>query len=71
MIVEEIKKADLVGFGSPAYHMNMFAPMLSLFKIMKEESKRTTFLCKTFFYLNYGGITSGKAFLINARLFNE
>ncbi len=71
IIIEKIKKADLVGFGSPAYHMNMFEPMLRLFKIMKEESKRTTFLCKTFFYLNYGGITSGKAFLINARLFNE
>ncbi|RDU22006.1 4Fe-4S binding protein [Anaerosacchariphilus polymeriproducens] len=70
LIVEKIKYADLVGFGSPAYHMNMFEPMLRLFKIIAEESKRTTFKFKTFFYLNYGGITSGKAFLINARLFN-
>lgn len=70
LIVEKIRNADLVGFGSPAYHMNMFEPMLRLFEVIAEESKKTTFFFKTFFYLNYGGITSGKAFLISARLFN-
>ncbi len=70
-VLDKITDADFVGFGAPVYHMNMFEPMLKLFSLLYEERKQRKYLFQAFFYINYGGITSGKAFQVNARLFQK
>ncbi len=66
-ILENCKEADIVGFGSPAYHMDMLEPIRRLF--MKMMTSSDTYCFKSFMYLNYSGITSGKAFINTAHLF--
>jgi ferredoxin/flavodoxin len=66
-ILQEIRQADVVGFGSPAYHMDFFQPMLDLFKLMAAQTG--SFPIRAFFFLPFGGITTGKAFLLAARQF--
>lgn len=68
-ILEEIRRADVVGFGSPAYHMDFFQPLLDLFKYMAAQSE--TFPIQAFFFLPFGGITTGNAFLLAVRQFRH
>jgi len=68
MIFNKLKEADIVGFGSPAYHMDMLEPMKRLFEEMLINPEAYDF--KAFVYLNYAGITSGKAFFNAAKLFD-
>ncbi|MBC3803947.1 4Fe-4S dicluster domain-containing protein [Acetobacterium fimetarium] len=67
-ILATIDAADLVGFGAPAYHMEMLDPMKRFFLALQSAKRNYQF--KAFLYLNYGGITSGKAFS-NAALLLE
>ncbi|KNZ41599.1 EFR1 family ferrodoxin [Acetobacterium bakii] len=67
IIFNKLKEADVVGFGSPAYHMDLLEPMQRLFEEMLLNPEVYHF--KAFLYLNYAGITSGKAFLNTAKLF--
>lgn len=52
---------DIIGFGCPAYHMDMLGPMQKLLSEMSayKTSNKTP---SSFLFLNYAGITSGKAF---------
>lgn len=68
-ILEIINEADVVGFGAPAYHMDMLEPMKRFFKAMQSSGQAYQF--GAFLYLNYGGITSGKAFSNTALLFES
>jgi ferredoxin len=63
-----LREIDLLGIGSPVYHMRMLEPLESYLKILLPRIKRGT---KTFLYLTYGGITSGKAFINTARLLRK
>jgi len=65
----EIHHSEVIGFGSPAYHMDFFQPMLDLFNLMASQTKPFSF--RAFFFLPYGGITSGKAFLHASRKFQK
>lgn len=69
IVFEKLKEADVVGFGSPAYHMDMLYPMRKFFADIFSGNNRYTF--KAFFYINYAGITSGKALLNAAIIFRE
>lgn len=68
-VLEKLDDADLVGFGSPAYHMDMLEPMGRLLKMILSSKGEYHF--KAVLYLTYGGITSGKAFLNAADMLNE
>lgn len=68
-ILESLKDFDIVGFGSPVYHMEMLSPITTFFyKLIKMKTK---FSLKAFLFVNYGGITSGKSFLKSTRLLNR
>jgi ferredoxin/flavodoxin len=68
-ILEIIDEADIVGFGAPAYHMDMLEPMKRFFQTMQTAGRVYQF--RAFLYLNYGGITSGRAFSNTALLFES
>lgn len=68
-VLEKMQKADIVGFGSPTYHMDMLEPMKKLFDKMKAAHEKFKNEFSAFFYINYGGITSGKAFELTAEKF--
>ncbi len=63
-LYKRLKTKDIVGFGSSAYHMDFLSPMKDLLRNVKGNFK-------AFLYLNYGGITSGKAFINAAKVLNE
>ena len=67
LILDEISSADIVGFGSAAYHMDFMQPMIDLFSVI--QSRRNQFHFRAFFFMNYSGITTGKAFQLYARKF--
>lgn len=64
-VVKEISKFDIVGFGSPVYHMDMLSPMLDLMNILSMSCDQYSAVYTSFLNVTYAGITSGKA-LINA-----
>lgn len=68
-VLDKIIDSDIVGFGSPAYHMDMLEPMKRFFEVML--TRKYTYHFKSFLYLNYAGITSGKAFLNTAKMFKN
>ena len=51
---------DLIGIGSPVFHMRMLGPMQAYLQEALPHIAPTT---KVFIYLTYGGITTGKAFI--------
>lgn len=51
-----IKSVDIIGIGSPIYHMDILKPL-------KNFLNKTTFDKKAFLFYSYAGITSGKAFI--------
>jgi ferredoxin/flavodoxin len=59
-ILKTINAADIVGFGTPAYHMDMLEPMKRFLQALQSTGRVDQL--RSFLYLNYGGITSGKAF---------
>ena len=65
-ILETINAADIVGFGAPAYHMDMLEPMKMFLQALQSAGRAYQF--RAFLYLNYGGITSGKAFSNTAQV---
>lgn len=69
LILEKLENADIVGFGSPVYHLDMLHPMLKLLDKITEKQDRYQF--KSFLYLNYGGITSGKALELTLKKLNK
>ncbi|HBD93987.1 MAG: hypothetical protein A2015_12235 [Spirochaetes bacterium GWF1_31_7] len=58
-IRSRIKNADIIGLGSPAYHMDFLNPL----KIFVKDNLSSSIKAKVFFFMNYAGITSGFAFL--------
>ncbi len=64
-VLQTLKGCDLALFGAPAYHMGMLSPMQKLFSRMEQDNG--SFTCTAILFLNYAGITSGKAFLNSAR----
>lgn len=69
LIFKILDESDIVGFGSPAYHMNVLKPITKLLEKINNTDKRFNF--KAFLYLNYGGITTGKAFINPAKLLEK
>jgi ferredoxin len=68
LVLDEISSADIVGFGSAAYHMDLMQPMIDLFSLLQSRQNQHHF--RAFFFMNYSGITTGKAFLLYARKFH-
>ena len=66
-MLRAIRDADLLGIGSPIYHMNMLAPVLEFLRsyIQPASVQRSQ---KAFIFATYGGITSGKAFLNTVKI---
>lgn len=54
--------ADLIGIGSPVYHMDILEPLRDFLGRALPVIRRQNPGIKAFIYLTYGGITSGKAF---------
>ncbi len=71
IVLEKLEEADIVGFGSPAYHMDMLEPMKKLFSEMQSNWKDNKVTFKAFYYLNYGGITIGKALELSSEKFRK
>ena len=71
LIFEKLKNADIVGFGSPAYHMDMLDPIKKLLQKIVMLKKENNYQFKAFIFLNYAGITSGKAFINTAKTLKQ
>lgn len=59
-IIKMLNSYDVVGFGAPIYHMDILKPIKDL--MIKISERLICYRFKAFIYLNYAGITSGKAF---------
>lgn len=64
-VQQALQRCDLALFGAPVYHMDMLSPMQHLFRQMEQDP--APFSCVGLLFLNYAGITSGKALLNSAR----
>ncbi len=62
ILINKILDFDIVGFGSPVYHMNIIHPMQSILLQICANRKYGNKNIKSFIFLTYAGITSGKAF---------
>lgn len=62
-LYEDIKDSDIIGFGSAAYEMDMLKPMKTFIDDFNMKNQIYNYHFKAFMYLNYAGITSGKAFI--------
>ncbi len=65
-VFEKLINADIAGFGSPVYHMDILQPMKSFIMRFAAFCKINNHQLRAFIFLNYGGITSGKAFINTA-----
>lgn len=61
------KDADLVGIGSPVYHLSIFDSMHEFLEIALPKIYTQNPKIKAFLFITYAGITSGRA-LLNAAL---
>ncbi|PKO14583.1 MAG: hypothetical protein CVU39_13990 [Chloroflexi bacterium HGW-Chloroflexi-10] len=61
-------EVDLIGIGSPAYHMRILEPMENFLSIALPRLKKPV---KAFIYLAFGGITTGKAFLNTSKILKQ
>jgi ferredoxin/flavodoxin len=68
-ILKKINTYDVIGLGSPVYHMDMFGPMLVFLNKLKEYPFKK--MPKAFIYLTYSGITTGKAFIKTIKTLND
>src|SRR6056297_1974791 len=60
-VLQALQRCDLALFGAPVYHMDMLLPMQHLFRQIEQDPVR--FPCIGLLFVNYAGITSGKALL--------
>ncbi|HOO31583.1 MAG TPA: 4Fe-4S binding protein [Thermotogota bacterium] len=60
-IIDRLHEFDLIGLGSPVYHMDTLIPMQKFLKALTEQAYDRRL--RAFIYLTYSGITSGKTFL--------
>lgn len=68
------EKCDLIGIGSPLYHMDILQPVTNLFKRFLSQVSGLTKVShpkKAFIFINYAGITSGKAFKNTSKLLTD
>ncbi|MBN2618755.1 MAG: 4Fe-4S binding protein [Spirochaetales bacterium] len=68
-VIDKINKFDLVGFGSPVYHMDVLPPIKKLLQHIKSISLAFNF--RSFLFITYAGITSGKALYNSAKILNQ
>ncbi|HMK45492.1 MAG TPA: 4Fe-4S binding protein [Methanocella sp.] len=54
--------ADIMGFGSPVFHMKILPPMAGFLDEALPQIKRMNRSARAFVYLTYGGTTTGKSF---------
>lgn len=66
-LLRAIRDADMIGIGSPVYHMNMLAPVLDFLQTHVEPASKER-AQKAFIFVMYGGITSGKAILNTVKI---
>jgi len=69
MVLQAAQKFDLIGLGSPVYHMDMLGPMLQLLKAFQTKDFNNNL--KVFVYVSYSGITTGKAFMNTVKKLNR
>ncbi len=70
--LREIRTMDIVGFGSPVYHMDLLSPVNDFLHFMAVNEKNT-YVFKTFLFITYAGITtemSFKKFFFHTRRMN-
>ncbi|MHC1782366.1 MAG: 4Fe-4S binding protein [Anaerolineaceae bacterium] len=60
LTLEILEGVDLIGIGSPVFHMRILSPIEKFLEIVLPHVGAQT---KAFIFLTYGGITTGKAFL--------
>jgi len=76
LVLEVLKSADIVGIGSPIYHMGMLNRIDRILLKMSEAKTQTQtqanlYRFKAFIFVNYAGITSGKAVLNTAKILQQ
>ena len=62
---------DIIGFGSPVFHLRMLKPMDVFIKSKAKEIIEANSSISVFVYITYAGITSGKALLNSAKDLNN
>ena len=71
-VVKKTDQYDVIGLGSPVYHMDMLDPMRQFLKVLKVLKRhRSNNPEKAFIYLTYSGITTGKAFINSVKTLNN
>jgi ferredoxin/flavodoxin len=63
--------ADLIGIGSPVYHMRVLEPMTDFLEYILPKIIQLNEKVAAFIYLTYGGITTGKALINTANLLEQ
>lgn len=57
------RDADIIGIGSPVFHMNILKPLNDFLGYALPQIKQLNGDVKAFVYLTYGGTTTGKSFM--------
>ena len=57
------RDADIIGIGSPVYHMKIVRPFSDFLDYALPRIKSLNKDAKAFLYLTYGGTTTGKSFM--------
>ena len=65
------KDIDIIGFGSPVYHLRMLRPIDLFIKTKTEEIIKINPSICAFIYVTYSGVTSGKSLLNAAKDLNK
>lgn len=68
-VFNQLNNYDVIGLGSPVYHMDTLHPMLLFLKNLKKQDLRNKL--KAFVYLTYSGITTGLAFINTLKELNK
>lgn len=69
--VELIKAADIIGIGSPVYHMSLLEPMQVYIDELFSKCASHMMNKKAFMYITYAGITTGRAFLDGLKILKK
>jgi formate hydrogenlyase subunit 6/NADH:ubiquinone oxidoreductase subunit I/flavodoxin len=62
------KDVDLIGVGSPVYHLNTLGPLSDFLEYALPKIKLLSGNVKAFIYLTYGGTSTGKSFINTVNL---
>lgn len=65
------KDIDVIGFGSPVFHLRMLKPMDLFIKSKAKEIIKMNPSIRAFIYVTYAGISSGKSLLSAAKDLNK